>query len=680
VVLEGFIPELRKLLVQDFGELHHPLRLDDPGTQLPDIENTVDVFLELLHVPNPAPSKKSLGGLEPRVINAFHQYLHATGMDKPQRLNALANLTVGFETFVRKLVVLENPQQKVRRSELAKWLVSVGRYSGPSLAEPVSLAETTEKTSPGAQGTEGSTSRVQEPVSFKEIVENVLIHDAYQARNMDAHEMGLLNPAEETRYWVSVVSAFLVVSERNRSLATVANAKRLRTEHSNYALHAHLEQTRARFADSSADEDRHIRLQVTRGATLDERVDDFLAGSCRLLLITGRTGAGKTTSLERLCGRLADRAIRTISPATEARPIVPLYFELKRYRPGRLCEQLCREFVVSVVEADKMASWPALLPARLAMCLDGLDEADPTFYSALLIEIESLARDFDNVQIIVTTRPHGIPAHWSEFVTEILPLTLPQIEAYFGKHLPMLSGAIQAFLAEEPDLVDILQDPLMTEAAWRYWTDFEAELSAPAQAPEETLQASPEARCLPESRVGDMQSPTPPNATREILDKALLRWPLLESLYRCFFNHHLRRVLGVRIIDYEHVRQVNALAQLALKVDGDARASWDCVSQIFVPFERNAPQDQGLALMFMDIGLLKAAEANCLAFRNETVKAYFAAVGVRSRAQSNQLQEALAFIKEYNRFWRCAVGLIEEAERVLPASLRSHLQAIPQCV
>ena len=305
------------------------------------------------------------------------------------------------------------------------------------------------------------------------------------------------------------------------------------------------------------------------------------------------------------------------------------------------------------IRTRRVERWPQVIsPTGLLVCLlDGLDEVPAPAYRRVVSEIEELVADFENVKVIVTSRPHAVPEHWKQSLVSITPLPPEEVIAYFGhpERLNLLASDVQAFLEDKPDLVDILRDPLMAEAACRHWRQFEP--------PEPTSELDPAVR-----------------------QEALLEGPLLDHLYHCFFTHHLRRAFGMQIKDYERVRQRSALAKLALKMDGDPLANFELIADVFERFEREATTTEDLLEIFVDIGLLKPDD-NGFAFRNDTVKAYFAAVGLRDELRARRgLERVLALITQANEcFWHHCVRLLKQMAPLQDFSgIERHLTSLSE--
>jgi len=632
-----FRQKLRNYLIREFREIEHPAEPFDVSRCLAlDIESATDALLALLRLPTTVAEAQ---GLEKRVLSSLKQYLDAKGVETERRVHAVSSLVLRLEPFLKKLFALRYPNSKVP-SRFKEMLQSdvVGYQSKELLHKP------TEKSLLDAL-------RLQR-------TEDAILHDAYCFRNIEAHEARAFLPAREQRCWRSVVAAFLLVAQRNIDLAPAIKGRMESAARIRSGLKVCLENVRGRFDDAKWRNEYYIPLTIDRDGKLDEHVTAFLRSQTdRLLVIAGRTGAGKSTFLERVATELANQALDVLGLEVPEHFLVPVHLEVKRYAPGKrkhLVKKLYDEFDPNrllSIEGRRILSWPQILsPTGLVVCLDGLDEVPSTAYPVVVSEIEDLVADFENVKVIVTSRPHAVPDHWHKSLVHIAPLSREEVIAYFGhpEHLNLLAPDIQAFLEGKPDLIDILQDPLMAEAACRYWHQFEPP---------------------------DLRSELDPSTRQE----ALLEGSLLDHLYQCFFTHHLRRAFGKQVTDYERVRQVSALAKLALEMDGDPFANFELIASAFDRFESGATTGESLLELFVDIGLLKPHD-NEFAFRNDTVKAYFAAVGLRSHTRRKQnLEQALSLICQANQFWHRCVELLKQMAPLYDFSLiEGHLASLSE--
>jgi len=557
--------------------------------ELTDADNTVKALLALLQMPSRDSAAESV---ERDVRCAFEEYWEASNAG--HRAMAARQLAIVLEPFLRKLYA-EHYGVPTDNS-FRQLLKDVALYQGDLLSRPTD-------------------EQLVDFLKGQDTIEAIL-HDAYHARNLNAHKAKKLTTFEELRYWNSVVAAFLLTADRNMDLVPEIREHIQSAARISSGLLICLGNVRDRFRDERWRNEFYIPLTIDRGTSLDRHVFAFLESTTdRLLIIAGRTGAGKSTFLERLVTELADQAIDSLGSERTDQLFIPVHYELKRYVPGKrtyLLKKLYNDFDPGLelgMKTKRVAIWPQFLSPRcLVVCLDGLDEVSSAAYPTVISEIEELG-GFDNVKVIVASRPHAVPSHWHGSLVRIMPLPLEEVIAYFGhpERLNLLAPEVHAFLAGRPDLVEILQDPLMAEAACRYWRKFES-----------------------------------PN-WREVLDQttrqeALLEGPLLEHLYKCLFAHHLHRVFGRENIDYEETRQVAALALLALKMDGAPSADFALLANALDRFERGATTKEDLLEIFVDIGLLRLYEYG-FAFRNDTVKAYFAAIGLRNLMRSRQNRE-----------------------------------------
>ncbi|MGQ9492663.1 MAG: NACHT domain-containing protein [Anaerolineae bacterium] len=414
-----------------------------------------------------------------------------------------------------------------------------------------------------------------------------------------------------------------------------------------YNLRVYLTQLRNSFDDTKWNYTYYVPLNAERGRPLDECVDDFLnSADDRLLAIGGRIGAGKSTFLERLCFQLADRALSSADNVLSSEKWIPIHFELKGFDRGTLRKRLYNQLKIQ----DRL-HWPKSLPTRrFLICLDGLDEIVGTIrYQTILSEIEELAT-FPNVKVIVTSRPQTIPTRWRGHVVCIMPLSREEVRNYFRQRLNELAEEVEKLLKQKPDLVDILQDPLMAETACKYWHQIEDDFVTAQRDPADEEVQSNQAM---------------------ILQNALAEGPLLETLYEALFTHHLRRTLG-KHMTAKQAQQVKVLAELAVNIDGDPFAHWELVSSVFA--SAGAAPQIWLDL-FIDMGLLQKVGMQQFAFRNDTVKAYFAAVRLRELVCTKRsLQLAMRFIKQANEFWQHCIQLLQEiAPRQDLSPITSHL-------
>lgn len=633
----GFRRKLRGYLIRNFQEIEHPVDpFDASRRQTLDIESTTDALLALLRLQTTVPEAQ---GLEKRALSSFEQYLSAEEVATERRVHAVSNLVLRLEPFLRKLFALRYPDGEVPRSFKKLLQSDVAGYQDQEL-----LYKPTESDLLDAL-------RLQR-------TEDAILHDAYCFRNIEAHEAKVFLPAREQRCWRSVVAAFLLIAQRNTDLVPAVRDRTEITARIRSGLRVCLENVRGRFDDARWRNEYYIPLITDQGGRLDEHVDAFFRSHTeKLLVVSGRTGAGKSTFLERVVTELADQALDALGLGIPGRLLVPVHLELKRYAPGKrqhLVRKLYNEFDpdrVLGMTGQRVVSWPQILsPIGLVVCLDGLDEVASAFYPMAASEIDDLVTDSDNVKVIVTSRPQAVPSHWHDSLVRIIPLSREEVITYFGhpERLNLLAPDVQAFLESKPDLVDILQDPLMAEAACRYWRQFEP--------PDLRVELDLSAR-----------------------QEAVLEGPLLDHLYRCFFTHHLRRAFGKRVADYERVRQVSALAKLALEVDGDPSANFELIADAFDRFESGATAEESLLELFVDIGLLRSHDSG-FAFRNDTVKAYFAAVGLRSHTRRQQdLERALSWIRQANQFWHRCVELLKQIAPLYDLSpVEGHLASLAE--
>jgi energy-coupling factor transporter ATP-binding protein EcfA2 len=608
---------LRDYLIRDFFQIEHPVDSQNVTLMLnlENVESVADALLRLFQLPT---TVSDVRDVEKRVLFAFSEYLSASVLETERRVNAAHTLALQLEPFLKKLFA-RRYSGTAEIPSFRKLLEDVAGYQDEFLYKPTG---------------EDLVAKLR-----LQRTDEAILHDAYHFRNIEAHESKIFSPVQEQRYWRSVVAAFLLIAKRNIDLVPDVRNRVEGMARTRSGLGVCLANLRARFDDAKWSHEYYVELNIDQGSKLDDWVDAFLASEDnRLLVLAGRTGAGKSTFLERLATKLADQALDTLDSGISEGLLVPVCLEIKRYVPskrGYLLKKLYSEFdpnKVLGVNARNIAAWPQTLsPISFVLCLDGLDEVRHTMYPAVVSEIEELITDFENVKVIVTSRPLAVPNHWCKSLVHILPLSREEVMAYFGHpgRLSLLSSGVQATLESKPELVEILQDPLMAEAACRYWHQFEPPAS--------------------ESRLDPIDE-----------QEALLEGPLLDHLYECFFDHHVRRLFGKWMRDYQRSRLTNSLASLALRVDGDPSANFESITEIFKKFDSDVTERESLLELFLEVGVLKSHNHE-FTFRNDTVKTYFAAVGLRSHTRRRQdLEQILLLIPEANAFWRRCVELLKQ--------------------
>lgn len=109
----------------------------------------------------------------------------------------------------------------------------------------------------------------------------------------------------------------------------------------------------------------------------------------------------------------------------------------------------------------------------------------------------------------------------------------------------------------------------------------------------------------------------------------------------------------------------------ATEVETERRVHAVSNTEMFKEFEPGMGTREKLLDVFVDTGLLKSRDTD-FAFRNDTVKAYFAAVGLRSRMRRRKdVEQVLSLIRQVNDFWYRCVGLLKQMD---PLNDFSHVE------
>ena len=364
-----FQQELKEYLINAFQEIEHPADPFDVSRRLPlDAKSATDALLALLRLPTDVAEAQ---GLERRVLSSFREYLSARETDVERRVHATSNLVLRLEPFLKKLHALRYPDRALpSRRVLQKLLRDVAGYQGAEF-----LFKPTEKNLL-------NTLRRQR-------TEDAILHDAYCFRNIEAHEAKTFLPVREQRCWRSVVGAFLLIALRNIALVPDVEKRMKRAARFRFGLRTCLENMRGRFDDTKWRNEYYIPLSIDQSGRLDKYVSAFLRDDAdRLLVIAGRTGAGKSTFLERLTTELADQALTDLTTESAERILIPVHLELKRYVPTKrmyLVKKLYHEFdpgKTLEIGTRRVARWPQVIsPTGLLVCLlDGLDEVPAQTY------------------------------------------------------------------------------------------------------------------------------------------------------------------------------------------------------------------------------------------------------------------------------------------------------------
>ncbi len=188
------------------------------------------------------------------------------------------------------------------------------------------------------------------------------------------------------------------------------------------------------------------------------KIEDVFAAAGGVLLVLGEPGAGKTTMLLQLVGRLMAEA-----EADDECPM-PAVFSLAAYGgdqtlAGWLVEQLANNYEVPRKLGER---W--IEAGRFVPLLDGLDEVDPAHRPACAEAINAFRARHPDMSMLVTARNRDYQAlatrlHMDKAII-LQPLTEEQIDTYLRRRGGKLDG-LRASLAADRTLRELAQTPLM---------------------------------------------------------------------------------------------------------------------------------------------------------------------------------------------------------------------------
>jgi hypothetical protein len=155
------------------------------------------------------------------------------------------------------------------------------------------------------------------------------------------------------------------------------------------------------------------------GSRLVTFASELLSSTSRITIIIGTAGQGKSVLLRYLCLRDLD-----------LRGNLPLFIELRKIDGEKNLTTLLHEHLASlgIGEENPEEILKILLKSgKTRLFLDGYDEISREYSLRTKAEITRLVRDFDKVEILITSRPGAISQHLSDsfeiYQCEIAPIS-----------------------------------------------------------------------------------------------------------------------------------------------------------------------------------------------------------------------------------------------------------------
>ena len=196
------------------------------------------------------------------------------------------------------------------------------------------------------------------------------------------------------------------------------------------------------------------------GSRLVTFASDLIASNSRVTLIIGTAGQGKSVFLRYLCLRDLDMQGH-----------LPLFVELRKIDGATTLKILLHEHVASlgIGEDDSEEVFKALLKSgKTRLFLDGYDEISREYSLRTKAEITRLVRDYEKIEILITSRPGAISQHLSDAFEihqcEVAPISPTEHGEFFlrigvePETKQRLLGAISRSRAE---IKILLSTPLM---------------------------------------------------------------------------------------------------------------------------------------------------------------------------------------------------------------------------
>lgn len=215
----------------------------------------------------------------------------------------------------------------------------------------------------------------------------------------------------------------------------------------------------------------HERQVLEPGTKAIAKFDEL--GFGRTLLILGKPGSGKTTTLLELAQELIDRAEK------DPKLPIPVVFNLSSWnqKKEKIEHWMIQEFETGIYKVSKEISENWIQKQQLLLLLDGLDEVRQELREACVEAINQFSQEHGQTEMIVCSRIKAYEALSQplRFQTALYLncLTSEQIEEYLTQAGEELSG-IKLALQTDSVLQELAQSPLMLSSMVLAYEDMPA--------------------------------------------------------------------------------------------------------------------------------------------------------------------------------------------------------------